>query len=102
MTFFSRSDSVWSTPSSCSWSRMKLAASTGTAASASSVEQPRCESSSSSVRVVGVLEEFAGLRVFLFAERRVERDGLLRDLLDLTHLLGADPHHLADLFGRGF
>ena len=70
MTFFSRSDSVWRTDSSCSCSRMKLAASIGHDG-------------------VGVLDEVAEVRVLLLADRRLQRHRLLGDLQDLPHLLGA-------------
>ena len=51
---------------------------------------------------VGVLDEVAELRILFLADRRVERHGLLRDLLDLADLLRADTHHLADLVGGRF
>jgi hypothetical protein len=82
MTFFSRSDRVCRTESSCSWSRMKLAASTGTTASESSMKSPRWESSSSPI---GVSSD----------------TGSWRHLEDLADLLGRELHLAADLLGGG-
>src|SRR6266508_737463 len=45
--------------------------------------------------VVG--DEVAEVGVLLLADRRLERDGLLRDLHDLADLVGRDEHPLADL-----
>src|SRR6266508_2625402 len=63
MTFFSRSERVCSTESSCSWSRMKLAASTGTTASESSMKSPRWESSSSPIGVSRLTGSWLTLRI---------------------------------------
>ena len=41
------------------------------------------------------------MAVFLFADRRFEGDGLLRDLQDLAHLVDGHVHLGGDLFGRG-
>src|SRR6266480_6518242 len=49
---------------------------------------------------IGVLDEVAELRVLFLADGRVQRHRLLRHLLDLAHLVGADPHNLADLLGK--
>ena len=48
-----------------------------------------------------VLDEVAQLGVLLLADGRLERHGLLRDLLDLAHALGGQAHLLADLLGAG-
>ncbi len=71
MTFFSRSDSVWRTDSSCSWRRMNDAASTG-------------------LTGVGVLDEVAEVGVLLLAHGG----------LDGHRLLG-DPEELPDLCPPG-
>src|SRR2546427_3730421 len=53
-----------------------------------------------------VLDEVAEVRVLLLADRRLERDGLLRDLDDLADLLPRDDdlpaagHRLGDLLDR--
>src|ERR1051325_3749505 len=47
---------------------------------------------------VAVLDEVAKMRIFLFADRRLQRDGLLRDLQHLAHLRHRDVHPLGDLF----
>src|SRR6516162_3580701 len=47
-----------------------------------------------------VLDEVAKMRVFLFADWRFERDGLLCDLEDLAHLRDRNIHALRDLFRR--
>src|SRR5439155_17203065 len=46
----------------------------------------------------GVRNEVAEVRVFLLTDRRLQRDRLLRDLDDLTHLVLGDGHALRDLF----
>src|SRR5205809_5639117 len=48
--------------------------------------------------VVG--DEVTEVAVLLFADRRLERDRLLRDLHDLAHLVRRDEHPLGDLFRR--
>src|SRR5262245_53144942 len=45
-----------------------------------------------------VLDEVAEVRIFLFADRRLERDRLLRDLQDLADLRDRDVHAARDLF----
>src|SRR6266851_6074607 len=45
--------------------------------------------------VVG--DEVPEVRVLFLADRRLERDGLLRDLHDLADLVGGDEHALGDL-----
>src|SRR5688572_8657131 len=47
-----------------------------------------------------VLDEVAEVRIFLFADRRLERDRLLRDLEDLADLRDRDVHAPRDLFRR--
>ena len=47
-----------------------------------------------------VLDEIAEVRIFLFADRRLQGDGLLRDLDDLAHALDRDVHLRRDLFGQ--
>src|SRR5712692_2060222 len=47
-----------------------------------------------------ILDEIAQMRIFLFADRRLERDRLLRDLQHLADLAHRDVHPLGDLFGR--
>jgi hypothetical protein len=49
-----------------------------------------------------VFDEVAKVRVFLFADGRLQRDGLLRDLQHLAHLRDGDIHAPGDLFGRRF
>src|SRR5438309_3018119 len=46
---------------------------------------------------LAVLDEVAEVRILLLADGRLERDRVLRNLDDLPHLLGRDPHLLADL-----
>src|SRR2546427_2906101 len=46
---------------------------------------------------LAVLDEVTEVGVLLLSDRRLERDRILRDLHDLAHLLGRDPHLLADL-----
>jgi hypothetical protein len=82
MTFFSRSDSMWRTDSSCSWRRMNDAASTGTTASASSMKSPRWES-------------------FLLAHGSLEGHWLPGDLEDLPDLVPRDPQLSSDLLREG-
>src|ERR1700686_3367510 len=48
-----------------------------------------------------VLDEIAQMRIFLFADGRFERDGLLRDFQNLTHLRHGYVHALGDFFGGG-
>src|SRR5438477_10202708 len=50
--------------------------------------------------VVG--DEVPEVRVLFFADRRLERDRLLRDLHDLADLVGGDEHALGDLFRGRF
>src|SRR4029453_19418256 len=50
---------------------------------------------------VAVLDEVPQMRVFLLADRGLERDGLLRDLQDLAHLADRDVHPLRDLLRGG-
>src|SRR6188474_140302 len=45
-----------------------------------------------------ILDEVAEMRIFLFADRRLERDRLLRDLEDLADLRDRDVHAPRDLF----
>src|SRR6188474_2509795 len=45
-----------------------------------------------------VLDEVAEMRIFLFADRRLERNRLLRDLQDLADLRDRDVHAARDLF----
>src|SRR5262245_32981444 len=45
-----------------------------------------------------IFDEVAKMRIFLFADRRLEGDRLLRDLEDLPHLADRDVHPLRDLF----
>src|SRR5829696_8663195 len=47
-----------------------------------------------------VLDEVAEVGVFLLADRRLERDRLLRDLEDLADLVERQLHALGDLFRR--
>src|SRR5216683_1874932 len=49
-----------------------------------------------------VFDEVAEVRVFLFADGRLEGDGLLRDLEDLADLRDRDVHALGDLLRGGF
>src|SRR4029077_1045761 len=46
------------------------------------------------------LDEVAQVRIFLFTDRRLERDGLLRDLEDLADLVERQLHLLRDLLRR--
>src|SRR5690349_13697127 len=48
-----------------------------------------------------VLDEVAEVRVLLLADRRLERDRLLRDLHDPPHLLDREIHADRDLLRRG-
>src|SRR6266480_3493360 len=50
---------------------------------------------------IRVFDEVAEVRILLLADRRMQRHRLLRQLLDLTNLVGAYPHDLADLLGKG-
>ena len=79
--FSSRGVRVESTSTSCSCSRVNDAA------------------RSARSHLVG--DEVAKVAVFLFADRRFEGDGLLRDLQDLAHLVDGHVHLGGDLFGRG-
>src|SRR4051812_30275336 len=45
-----------------------------------------------------ILDEIAEMRIFLFSDRSLERDRLLRDLHDLAHLRNRHVHPLRDLF----
>src|SRR5215468_7357731 len=47
-----------------------------------------------------VLDEIAEVAVLFLADRRLERDRLLRDLDDLPHPLGRHLHDLTDFFRR--
>src|SRR3989454_6838232 len=49
-----------------------------------------------------ILDEVAEMRIFLFANRRLERDRLLRDLQDLADLRYGNVHPLGDLLGGRF
>src|SRR6185436_9664296 len=49
---------------------------------------------------LAILDEVAQMRIFLFANRRLERDRLLRDLQDLPDLADRDVHALGDFLGR--
>src|SRR6185312_5495718 len=51
---------------------------------------------------VAILDEVAKMRIFLFADRRLEGDRLLRDLQDLAYLRHRDVHALGDLFRGRF
>src|SRR4051794_21000593 len=48
---------------------------------------------------LAILDEVAKMRIFLFADRRLERDRLLRDLQHLADLGHRNVHPLGDLFG---
>src|SRR6266566_710898 len=48
-----------------------------------------------------VFNEVPEMRIFLFANGRFERDGLLRDFQNLSHLGHWDVHALGDFFARG-
>ena len=50
---------------------------------------------------VPVLDEVAKMRIFLFADGRLERDGLLRDLHHLADLRHGNVHPLRDFFRGG-
>ena len=50
---------------------------------------------------LAVFNEVAEVRIFLFANRRFERDGLLRDLEHLAHLGHGNIHAAGNLFARG-
>src|SRR5262249_51818513 len=47
---------------------------------------------------LAILDEVAEMRIFLFADRRLERDRLLRDLEHLADLRHRNVHALGDLF----
>src|SRR5579872_6115699 len=47
-----------------------------------------------------ILDEVAQMRIFLFAYRRLQGDGLLRDLEHLAHLGHGNVHALGDFFRR--
>ena len=49
-----------------------------------------------------VLDKIAEMRIFLFADRRFERDRFLSDLEDLSDLRHRNVHSLRDLFRRRF
>src|SRR3546814_10242203 len=48
---------------------------------------------------LAIFDEIAQMRIFLFADRRLERDRLLRDLQDLAHLAHRDrsEEHTSEL-----
>src|SRR5216684_3864208 len=48
---------------------------------------------------LAILDEVAKMRIFLLADRRFERDRLLRDLEDLPDLADGDVHPFGDFFG---
>ncbi len=50
---------------------------------------------------LAIFNEVAEVRVFLFADGGLKRDGLLRDLEDLADLGDRDVHAARDLFARG-
>src|SRR2546430_8436414 len=60
-------------------------------------ELVRCGVARGEGLVVG--DEVPEVRILFLADRRLERDGLLRNLHDLAHLVGGDEHPLRDLFG---
>src|SRR5947209_1946563 len=49
---------------------------------------------------LAILDEIAQMRIFLFADRRLERDRLLRDLEDLADLRYRNVHPLGDFLRR--
>src|SRR6185369_4416839 len=49
---------------------------------------------------VAVLDEVAEMRILFLADRSLQRDRLLRDLQDLSHLRDRDVHPLRDLLRR--
>ena len=49
---------------------------------------------------LAVFNEVAEVRIFLFADGRFERDGLLRDLENLADLGDGNVHAAGDLFAR--
>src|SRR5258705_6271378 len=49
-----------------------------------------------------VLDEFAEMRIFLFADGSLERNRLLRDLPRLANLVGGNAEALGDLIGIRF
>src|SRR5215510_11741794 len=49
---------------------------------------------------LAILDEVAKMRIFLLANRRLERDRLLRDLQHLADLADRNVHALGDLFRR--
>src|SRR5262249_44330793 len=49
---------------------------------------------------LAIFDEVAKMRILFLADRRFERDRLLRDLEDLADLRDRDVHPLRDLFGR--
>src|SRR5450755_4370174 len=49
-----------------------------------------------------VFDEVAEMRIFLFANRRFERDRFLRDLQNLPHLRHGNVHALGDFFAGRF
>src|SRR5262245_5635011 len=49
-----------------------------------------------------VLNEITEMRIFLFTDGRLERDGFLCDLQYFSHLGNRDLHPLCDLFTRRF
>src|ERR1043166_6146630 len=51
---------------------------------------------------LAIFDEVAKMRIFLLANRRFERDRLLRDLQDLADLADRNVHALGNLFGGRF
>src|SRR5215203_2824955 len=47
-----------------------------------------------------VFDKVPEMRIFLFTDRRLERDGFLRDLQNLSHFRNRNVHPLRDLFRR--
>ena len=63
----------------------------------------KCESSSvRRYRNIVILDKITQMAVFLFADGRLKRNGLLGDLEDLAYSLYRDFHSLRDLFGSRF
>ena len=79
MTFSSRGVSVFSTDSVCSF-------------------EIQVDHRFGRRHHLAIFDEVAKMRIFLFADRRFERDRLLRDLQDLADLADRDVHPLGDLF----
>src|ERR1700682_1463990 len=49
-----------------------------------------------------ILDKFTQVRIFLFADGSLQRDGLLRNLPGLAHLVGRNAQALSDFFGIRF